>query len=106
MASRKSVATPATKKTNPVRTATGKKASPAKLAKAEQASREAFRERTEEGHLKAGRRPPSLGTGARHVGATKVVDGAMIDQSIRDYLPLPITEDEKLLRGVAENGAF
>ena len=106
MASRKSVATPATKKTNPVRTATGKRASPAKLAKAEQASREAFRERTEEGHLKAGRKPPSLGTGARRVGATKVVDGAMIDQSIRDYIPLPITEDEKLLRGVAENGAF
>jgi len=76
------------------RTASGKKSDPARMAQAEQSSREALRERTEEGHLKAGRTPPSQETPARRSGATKVVD-----QSLRDY-PATVgaeTEDEKLL---------
>jgi uncharacterized protein (TIGR00730 family) len=74
------------------RTASGKKADPAMLEKAEQDSRAALRERTEEGHLKAGRTPPSQKSETRRVGATRV-----IDDSIRDFV-LPITEDEKLLQ--------
>ena len=76
------------------RTATGKKSDPALSAEAEAESREGLRERTEEGHLAAGRRPPSRGAPARRSGATKI----LIDHSIRDWIP-PVTEDEKLLRG-------
>src|SRR5918996_5595123 len=76
------------------RTATGKKADPALSAEAEAESREGLRERTEEGHLAAGRRPPSRGAPVRRSGATKV----LVDHSIRDWIP-PVTEDEKLLRG-------
>jgi uncharacterized protein (TIGR00730 family) len=76
------------------RTATGRKADPERMAKAEQVSRDGLRERTEEGHLKAGRTPPSQETSTRRSGATKV-----IDHSLRDSLvPLAETEDEKLLR--------
>jgi uncharacterized protein (TIGR00730 family) len=50
-----------------------------------------MRERTEEGHLMAGRLPPSQGTEGRQVGATRKVDDA-----IRTYMPM--TEDEKLLQ--------
>ena len=75
-----------------LRTATGKKANPATTAEAEAESREGLRERTEEGHLAAGRRPPSREAPVRRSGATKIV----IDQSIRDWSP-PLTEDEKLL---------
>jgi uncharacterized protein (TIGR00730 family) len=74
------------------RTATGKHADPAVLALAERASREGTKERTEEGHLLAGRRPPSQETQPpRHSGAVQRVEDA-----IRD-LP-PVTEDEKLLQ--------
>jgi len=65
---------------------------PSVLATAEQDSREGLRERTEEGHLKAGRTPPSQQSDSRRSGATRV-----IDDSIRDFLP-PVTEDEKLLQ--------
>ena len=74
------------------RTAGGKKMDPAVLANAEQDSRAALRERTEEGHLKAGRTPPSQQSETRRAGATRVIDDA-----IRDYV-LPVTEDEKLLQ--------
>src|SRR5919199_661306 len=73
------------------RSATGKKMDPHKRAAAEQEAREWLRQRTEEGHLAAGRLPPSRQTDGRRAGATKV----MIDQSIRT---LPVTEDEKLLQ--------
>jgi uncharacterized protein (TIGR00730 family) len=92
MATRK--AQPA-KRPRTVRTATGKKSDPAKMAEAEQEARDWLRQRTEEGHLAAGRTPPSQRTDARRAGATK-----MIDHTIRDYLP-PITEDQKLLRAPA-----
>jgi uncharacterized protein (TIGR00730 family) len=75
-----------------LRTATGKKANPTITAEAEADSREGLRERTEEGHLAAGRLPPSREVSARRSGATKI----LIDQSIRDWSP-PVTEDEKLL---------
>ena len=53
------------------------------------------KERTEEGHLKAGRLPPSQVTPSRQSGATR-----KIDESIRNYAPA-LTEDEKLLQGPA-----
>jgi uncharacterized protein (TIGR00730 family) len=76
------------------RTASGKKAHPALLAAAEQESQRANRERTEEGHLAAGRVPPSHGVEKRVSGATERV----VDDAIRDWRP-PVTEDEKLLTG-------
>src|SRR5687767_6545419 len=51
------------------RTASGKKANPATLEEAQRESREFLRERTEEGHLAAGRTPPSQ-TPVRRAGAT------------------------------------
>ena len=80
------------------RTAGGKKMDPSVLATAEQDSREGLRERTEEGHLKAGRTPPSQQTEPRRTGATR-----MIDTSIRDFV-VPITEDEKLLQSDSARG--
>jgi uncharacterized protein (TIGR00730 family) len=73
------------------RTATGKKAHPALLASAEERSREGARERTEAGHIMAGRTPPSQKSKGRRAGATRVVDDA-----IRDHEAA--TEDEKLLQ--------
>ena len=73
------------------RTATGKKSDPDLLESAERASRAGYRERTEAGHLLAGRTPPSRdGTDSRRSGAVR-----MVDEGIRD---LPVTEDEKLLQ--------
>jgi hypothetical protein len=62
------------------------------MARAEQEARDFLRERTEEGHLAAGRVPPSQAQPTRQVGATEVA----IDHSIRTFTP--VTEDEKLLR--------
>lgn len=76
------------------RTASGKKAHPELLAEAQQESQRGARERNEEGHLAAGRVPPSQGVEKRVSGATARV----IDDAIRDWRP-PITEDEKLLSG-------
>jgi uncharacterized protein (TIGR00730 family) len=76
------------------RTASGKKAHPALLAAAEQEAQQGMRERTEEGHLAAGRVPPSQGVEKRVSGATERV----VDDAIRDSRP-PVTEDEKLLTG-------
>src|SRR5688500_16216973 len=72
------------------RTAGGKKMDPAVLEKAEHDSRAALRERTEEGHLKAGRTPPSQQTETRRAGAARGIADA-----IRGYV-LPVTEDDKL----------
>ena len=82
-----------TKKTKAPRTATGKKADSETMDRAAAESREGLRERTEEGHLAAGRTPPSQKETTRRVGATRIA----VDESIRDYVP-PVTEDEKLLR--------
>jgi uncharacterized protein (TIGR00730 family) len=68
-----------------------KRIDPERRAVAERRARDALKERTEEGHLLAGRTPPSKTTDARTSGAHRA-----IDTSIRDYLPE--TEDAKLLR--------
>jgi uncharacterized protein (TIGR00730 family) len=73
------------------RTASGKKADPTTRTDAEHGALEGLRERTEEGHLKAGRLPPSRAGEARSAGARR------IDDAIRDPF-ITITEDEKLLQ--------
>ena len=74
------------------RTAGGKRSDPQRMARAEQEARDFLRERTEEGHLAAGRVPPSQTQQTRQAGAAEVT----VDQSIRTFVP--VTEDEKLLR--------
>jgi uncharacterized protein (TIGR00730 family) len=81
-------------RTPQARTATGKKADPHVLAEAAQSARAYLRERTEFGHMAAGRTPPSQVEGTRRSGATKV----HVDESIRSYIGPPITEDQKLLQ--------
>ena len=71
------------------RTVSGKHLDPDVLTTVERAAVDGVRERTEEGHLLAGRTPPS--GRSRRTGAVRV-----IDESIRDHPP--ITEDEKLLQ--------
>jgi uncharacterized protein (TIGR00730 family) len=75
----------------PARTAGGKKATLETLASAESESLAGLKERTEEGHRKAGRTPPS--EGPRKAGAK------VIDDAIRNAVP--VTEDEKLLQQAA-----
>jgi len=58
-----------------------------------------LRERTEAGHLAAGRTPPSQESTARRTGAVRKVDDA-----IRTFSP-PVTEDEKLLTGPSTDPA-
>jgi uncharacterized protein (TIGR00730 family) len=89
MASKKG--TSGKKKPKHPRTATGKKADPSLRAAAEAKARAGTRERTEEGHLMAGRMPPSQMASGRAVGATRKVD-----EAIRSYTP--VTEDEELLQ--------
>ncbi|MGI8508043.1 MAG: TIGR00730 family Rossman fold protein [Gemmatimonadaceae bacterium] len=55
------------------------------------------KERTEAGHRKAGRTPPSQTTATRQSGATRKVD-----ESLRDYTTPAVTEDEKLLQAPTE----
>jgi uncharacterized protein (TIGR00730 family) len=74
-----------------LRTATGKHADPELLASAGQAALEGVRERTERGHILAGRVPPSQQSESRRSGLVRYVD-----EAIRDYPP--VTEDEKLLQ--------
>jgi conserved hypothetical protein, DprA/Smf-related, family 2 len=81
-----------------VTTATGRRSDRASRAVAEQESRAGLRERTEAGHRKAGRVPPSEGNGARQSGAVRIAREPPIDQSIRDYIHPSVTEDQKLLR--------
>jgi uncharacterized protein (TIGR00730 family) len=81
------------------RTATGKKADMKLLAAAEKGARAGTRERSEEGHLAAGRMPPSRMTSGRRSGATRKVDDAIRSDG-------PITEDEKLLQQPGPNADF
>ena len=85
-------------KEDEVTTATGRPADRAVREEAEKGSRAGLRERTEAGHRKAGRVPPSDGNGARQKGAVRVLDQRPIDQSLRDYVSPSVTEDQKLLR--------
>src|SRR5437762_8527353 len=78
-------------KSTKARTAGGKKLNPQVMASAEQKALEGLKQRTEEGHLKAGRTPPSQGVAAgRRSGDTVVIDDAI--------RTAPVTEDEKLLQ--------
>jgi uncharacterized protein (TIGR00730 family) len=76
------------------RTASGKRADPELLASAAIESQEGLRERTEEGHLAAGRTPPSQRDPTRRQSGPKRI---VVDESIRDFIA-PETEDEKLLQ--------
>jgi len=82
---------PKSRRKKSARTTTGKPMNSAVLASAEESSLAALKERTEVGHRKAGRTPPSQATDVRHAGATRV-----IDEAIRDHVV--VTEDEKLLQ--------
>jgi len=82
------------------RTPTGKRFDPERQASAEKGARAGLKERTEEGHIMAGRTPPSQITSARQAGATRV-----IDEAIRNYTD-PMTEDEKLLQTPAPGDNF
>jgi uncharacterized protein (TIGR00730 family) len=73
------------------RTAGGKKLNPEVMASAEQKALEGLKQRTEEGHLKAGRTPPSQQITGRRVGDKRIVDDSIRDVSV-------VTEDEKLLQ--------
>ena len=77
---------------NSPRTASGKRASTQLMASAALDAQEGLRERTEAGHIAAGRTPPSQENTGRRSGAVRKVD-----QDIRTFAP--ITEDEKFLRG-------
>jgi uncharacterized protein (TIGR00730 family) len=92
---------PRPKKQRTALTAGGKKGSPEVLAEAAIGAQEGYRERTEAGHRAAGRVPPSEKTAARSAGATKV-----IDNSIRSYNNVAVTEDEKLLQAVSDRTDF
>jgi uncharacterized protein (TIGR00730 family) len=80
------------KRQSGARTASGKKAGPGTLANAEQSALAGLKERTEQGHLKAGRTPPSQTPALRTSGSTREVD-----DSIRSPYAT-VTEDEKLLQ--------
>ncbi len=71
---------------------------PEMRASAEEESLAGLKERTEEGHRKAGRIPPSQSDQTRRAGATRIIDDA-----IRTPWS-PITEDEKLLQS-SESGS-
>lgn len=87
------------------RTATGKTSSPDSRTRAEQESLDGLKERTSEGHRKAGRAPDEselVSSGARRV---RRMDWRLIDQDLRDRPVL--TEDEKLLQSPhGDLGAF
>ena len=72
------------------KTASGRQMSPDRLLSASHEAVEGLRERTEQGHIAAGRLPPSQSSSARTSGAHRA-----IDTSIRDIL---VTEDSKLLQ--------
>ena len=80
------------------RTATGKKMNPELRLTAEFRAVEAYKQRTEEGHKAAGRRPPSE-LPYRGSGPTR-----LIDDSIRDLKPM-LTEDTKFLTATHTQGA-
>ena len=73
------------------RTASGKRASTQLMAVAQADATEGLRERTEAGHMAAGRTPPSQESDTRRSGAVKKT----VDSDIRTFSPT--TEDEKLL---------
>jgi hypothetical protein len=90
-------------------TGTGKPADPAVLAEAEERARAALRERTEAGHILAGRTPPSQQEPRQQTsGPTKITvhRERPADYSIRDDRPLIETQDEKLLGSASSRVDF
>jgi len=87
-------------RSKPARTPTGKRFDAKTQASAEEGARAGLKERTEEGHIMAGRTPPSQVTSARQSGATRIIDDA-----IRNYTD-PMTEDEKLLQTPSPGESF
>jgi uncharacterized protein (TIGR00730 family) len=73
------------------RTPTGKKADPELRASAEKGARAGTKERLEEGHIMAGRTPPSQIPQRRATDRRQVVDESIRSDSL-------VTEDEKLLQ--------
>ncbi|HEY5219383.1 MAG TPA: TIGR00730 family Rossman fold protein [Gemmatimonadaceae bacterium] len=80
---------------NPPKTASGKSADLELLNSAARESRDGLRERTEAGHIAAGRTPPSQGKTSRSSGAMRRIDDAIRD--VRPSVPV-MTEDQKLLQ--------
>ena len=81
------------------RSASGKKMDPAARLTAETRALEAYKQRTEEGHKAAGRKPPSA-LPYRGSGPTR-----RIDDALRDLAPA-ITEDTKFLTAEHNPGDF
>ncbi len=78
------------------RTASGKRATSQLLKTASEEALAGTKERTEAGHLMAGRTPPSQKDPARQSGATRKVDESIRDTPFSN--PAGVTEDEKLLQ--------
>ena len=79
------------------RTASGKRVNPQLLKEASKTALEGTKERTEAGHMMAGRTPPSQVNPQRQSGATRKIDESIRDTP--DYVsPSSVTEDEKLLQ--------
>jgi uncharacterized protein (TIGR00730 family) len=81
----------------PPRTASGKRVNPELLKQASEEALAGTRERTEAGHLMAGRTPPSRATTQRQSGATRKIDESIRDTPT-DLFASNVTEDEKLLQ--------
>jgi len=89
-------------------TGTGKRAKAGIILDAEERARAALRERTEQGHILAGRTPPSQKQQrVQTSGPTKFKANVRpFDYSIRDDRPLAETEDEKLLGATSSRVDF
>lgn len=79
------------------RTASGKRVNPELLKQASEEALAGTKERTEAGHIMAGRTPPSQVTQQRQSGATRKIDESIRDTPT-DLFATNITEDEKLLQ--------
>ena len=79
------------------RTASGKRVNPELLKQASEDAVAGTRERTEAGHMMAGRTPPSRVTAQRQSGATRKIDESIRDTPT-DLVGATLTEDEKLLQ--------
>ncbi|HEU4989582.1 MAG: TIGR00730 family Rossman fold protein [Gemmatimonadota bacterium] len=87
-----------TRHPRPPKTASGKRADLELLNTAARDAQAGFRERTEAGHIAAGRKPPSQQKAPRGSGPTR-----RIDDAIRDAI---VTEDQKLLQRHSDPADF
>ncbi len=79
------------------RTASGKRVNPELLKRASEKALAGTKERTEAGHIMAGRTPPSQVTTQRQSGMTRKIDESIRDTPT-DLFASNVTEDEKLLQ--------